>query len=75
MRGERAQPRERLAGAIGSATAASSVKLMTQPSVTFGSKRKPWAIAAGTRIAAGAANGSRAASNVISPPPRSIRRI
>jgi hypothetical protein len=31
--------------------------------------------AAGTRIAAGAANGSLAASNVISPPPCSISRI
>ena len=41
-----------------SAPAASSVKLKTQPSVTSGSKRKPCAIVAGTRIAAGAVNGS-----------------
>ena len=48
------------------------MKLNTQPSVTFGSKRKPCAIVAGTRSAAGAANGSAAASNVMVPPPRSI---
>ena len=55
--------------------AASSVKLITQPSVAFGSKRKPCAIAAGMRMAAGAANASFAASKVMSPPPRSISRI
>jgi hypothetical protein len=48
-----------------SAMAASSVKVMTQPSVAFGRKRKPWATAAGTRMAAGAAKASFAASYVI----------
>ena len=38
------------------------MKVMTQPSVAPGSKRKPCATAAGTRMAAGAANGSFAAS-------------
>ena len=58
-----------------SASATSSVKLTTQPSVISGWKRKPCAMVGGTRIAAGAANGNVAASNVISPPPRSISRI
>jgi hypothetical protein len=34
------------------------VKLTTHPSVTCGVKRKPCAVLAGTRIAAGAENGT-----------------
>ncbi len=56
-------------------SATSSVKVTTQPSVTCGRKRKPCAVVAGTRIAAGAANGTIAVSKLISPPPFSITRI
>ena len=57
------------------ASATSSVKVITQPSVTAGWKRKPCAIVAGTRMAHGASKAMLAASKVISPPPRSINRI
>ena len=75
MRGERPQPGNRFPRAVAERASASKVKLSTQPSVTSGSKRKPWATVAGMRMAAGAATGSFAASNETSPPPRSINRI
>ena len=59
-----------------SASATSSVKLTTQPSVTFGvesGSRAPWSAAPGSRPARRTA--ALAASKVISPPPCSISRI
>ena len=81
----RASPPGRSASALSRASASprrspmpsatSSVKVITQPLVASGRKRKPCATVAGTRIAQGAANGTAAASNVMSPPPCSISRI